>query len=110
MSVGAVPQWFPEYGVRLGRPRAPLPRRVASLRTGSGIYVRRYARGLVAVNPDDSAHRLALAHTMRLVEPHGGGELAPDASTAGWGVGTRTVNGSVELQAHEGAVLLADRP
>jgi hypothetical protein len=106
MSVGAVPQWFPEYGVRLGRPRTPLARRVASLRTRSGVYVRRYARGLVAVNPDDASHRLALAHPMRLVEPHGGGELGPGASTAGWRLGTGAVGGSLELPAHGGVLLL----
>jgi hypothetical protein len=107
MTSGIAPQWYPEYGVRLGRPRAGLPRRVAALRTRTGVYVRRYARGLVAVNPDDAPRRLVLARPMRLVTPHGGGQLDSHAGTAGMGLTSRRVSGSLELPAHSGALLLS---
>jgi hypothetical protein len=68
--------------------------------------MRRYARGLVAVNPAGSSRRLALARPMRLVVPHGGGQLGPDAGTAGMGLSTRRVRGSLELPAQSGALLL----
>jgi hypothetical protein len=106
MDIGQMPQWFPEYGVRLGRALAPPPASVEALRTAGGLYVRRYARGLVAVNPDGRAHTLTLSRPARLVVPVGGGALNAATDTRGWGLQERPVRGSVVVPAHGGVVLL----
>jgi Hypothetical glycosyl hydrolase family 15 len=98
---GPAPQWFPEYGIDLGAPADPL-----ALRAVGGIYVRRFARGVALVNPDDAAHAYALDGTARLVEPHGGGTLGTDADVSGMGLSTRPVSGTLTLPAHSGAILL----
>jgi hypothetical protein len=46
---------------------------------------------------------------MRLVVPHGGGELDASASTRGWRLTTRRVTGTLTLPAYSGAVLLNPR-
>jgi hypothetical protein len=104
MDIGGEPQWFPEYGLALGRAMAPPPASIDALRVG-GVYVRRYARGLVAVNPDVRAHALALARPMRLVTPVGGGVLDAGASTRGWGLRERSVSGSIVVPGHAGVIL-----
>jgi hypothetical protein len=106
MDIGQVPQWFPEYGVRLGRASAPPPASVDALRTPGGLYVRRYADGLVAVNPDARDKLLAAPAAARLVVPVGGGALNAAADTRGWGLRERPVSGSVVVPAHGGVVLL----
>jgi Hypothetical glycosyl hydrolase family 15 len=106
MWIGAEPQWFPEYGVDLGAPLAPPPANIEALRQPDGLYVRAYARGLVAVNPGSQAARLALATPMELVRPVGGGGLNGAASTSGWGLRRKPVRGSVTVPAHGGLVLL----
>jgi hypothetical protein len=79
---------------------------VASLRDPGGVYVRRFQRGLVAVNPDSSSHVLSLSAPGRVVEPQGGGALDAGADTSGWALSERPVSGSLELPAHAGAVVL----
>jgi hypothetical protein len=106
MDIGQMPQWFPEYGVPLGRALAPPPASVDALRMAGGLYVRHYAHGLVAVNPDERAHRLSLRRPARLVVPVGGGALNAAADTRGWGLRERPVSGSVVVPAHGGVVLL----
>jgi hypothetical protein len=106
MWIGDEPQWFPEYGVRLGPALSPPPASVDALRVPGGLYVRRYACGVVAVNPDTRAHTLSLARPMRLVVPVGGGALNATANTSGWGLLQRPVSGSVVVPPHGGAILL----
>jgi hypothetical protein len=106
MWIGAEPQWFPEYGVRLGRALAPPPANIDALRVGR-LYVRRYARGLVAVNPGSAAASLRLATSMKLVRPVGGGALDARADTKGRGLRLPRVSGSVTVPAHDGIVLLS---
>ncbi len=106
MWIGAEPQWFPEYGVDLGQGLAPPPANIESLRVGR-LYVRRYAHGLVAVNPGPSAASLSLAGPMKLVCPVGGGALNAAADTRGWGLRLGEVRGSVSVPAHGGVVLLS---
>ncbi|HJS93056.1 MAG TPA: putative glycoside hydrolase, partial [Solirubrobacteraceae bacterium] len=84
MDVGSEPQWFPEYGVELGPALAPPPRSIDALREAGGLYVRRYARGLVAVNPDGRSHVLVLSRATRRVDPIGGGAIGAGAGTRGW--------------------------
>jgi hypothetical protein len=102
MWIGGEPQWFPEYGVQLGPAQS-----ADALRVPGGLYVRRYARGLVAVNPDTSTHALALPRPMRLVIPVGGGALDAAASTRGWALRLRRVSGSFTVPPHAGAILLS---
>jgi hypothetical protein len=107
MDVGTVPQWFPEYGVDLGLPASPPRASIEALRVRGGLYVRPYARGLVAVNPDVRPLRLRVPAGMRLVRPVGGGELPANASTAGWRLVLLRVAGpSVIVPAHGGVVLV----
>jgi hypothetical protein len=107
MDIGISAQWFPEYDLNLGPARDPLPADVASLRDPGGVYVRRFQRGLVAVNPDSSSHVLSLSAPGRVVEPQGGGALDAGADTSGWALSERPVSGSLELPAHAGAVVLS---
>ncbi len=106
MDIGQVPQWFPEYGAPLGPALAPPPANIDALRAG-GLYVRRYAHGLVAVNPDGRLHALPAPAGARLVVPVGGGALDGAADTRGWGLRERPVSGSVVVPAHGGVVLLS---
>jgi hypothetical protein len=106
MWIGGEPQWFPEYGVPLGRALAPPPASIDALRVPGGLYVRRYAHGLVAANPDVRAHALSLSAPMSLVVPVGGGALNGAADTRGWALRYRPVSGSITVPAHGGVVLL----
>jgi uncharacterized membrane protein (UPF0136 family) len=106
MDIGISAQWFPEYGLDLGHARDPLPADVAALRDTSGVYVRRFERGFVAVNPDASSHTLALDAPGRLIEPVGGGGLDAAADTSGWSLREHPISGSLALPAHSGAIVL----
>ncbi|MGN6867110.1 MAG: putative glycoside hydrolase [Solirubrobacteraceae bacterium] len=107
MDIGSEPQWFPEYGVDLGPALAPPPASIDALRTAEGLYVRRFARGVVAVNPDGRSHVLALSGLARPVDPIGGGALSAGAGTRGWGLRLVPVRGRVVLPAHSGLVLIS---
>ena len=107
LDIGITPQWFPEYGLRLGRAVDRLPVRIGALRSASGLYVRRFAHGIVVVNPGETAARYALPGRLAQVTPHGGGALPPNARTPGWGLSRRGVAGSVTLGGHTAEVLLS---
>ncbi len=104
MDIGQEAQWFPEYGIDLGPALAPPPRSVDDLRTSGGLYLRRFANGLVAVNADPVPH--AFTATGRLVHPFGGGALGPSADTRGWGLRETPVSGAIVVPAHGAVVLL----
>ena len=108
LDIGIEPQWFPEYGIDIGRAVTPLPSSVGALRNSLGVYVRQFARGLVVVNPGGTAASYAFTGTRSLVEPHGGGALPADASTRGWGLRRQSVTGSVTLAPRTAEVLLSD--
>jgi hypothetical protein len=110
MDIGGEPQWFPEYEVKLGPALpalTPPPASVEALRVPGGLYVRRYARGLVAVNPDVRAHAMTVRAGSRLVVPVGGGALDASADAHGWGLRERPVSGSIVVPSHGGVVLLS---
>jgi Hypothetical glycosyl hydrolase family 15 len=107
MDIGSEPQWFPEYGVDLGPALGPPPTSIDALRQPGGVYVRRYARGLVAVNPDGRSHALIVPAGTRRVVPVGGGAVAASASTRGWGLRLVAARGRVSLPAHSGLVLIS---
>lgn len=93
--------WFPEYDVQLGAAVDP-----PGLRTDQGAYVRRFAGGLVVVNPGDSTVRYALPTAMQQVTPSGGGAVpASGALPAAWRLSTAPVT-SVTLGPRRAAVLL----
>ena len=105
MWVGAEPQWFPEYGIPLGRAISPVPANIDALRRPDGLYVRRYAHGGVAVNPGAQAVRMSFGAPVRVVRPVGGGGLDGAADTSGWGL--RSVHaGSVVVPGHGGIAWL----
>jgi hypothetical protein len=110
MDIGSEPQWFPEYGVDLGPALEPPPATVDALRVASGVYVRRYARGLVAVNPDGRSHALVLSRAARRVEPIGGGALGAGADTRGWRLRLVPARRRVVVPAHGGLVLITSAP
>jgi hypothetical protein len=109
MDIGSEPQWFPEYGVDLGPALAPPPASIDALRVAGGLYVRRYARGLVAVNPDDRSHVLALSRAARRVVAIGGGALGAGGAARGWRLRLVPVGRRVDLPAHSGLVLISSR-
>jgi hypothetical protein len=88
--------WFPEYDVDLGAALDP-----PGLRVDQGAYVRRFAKGLVVVNPGDATVRYSLPGTMRQVAPVGGGAVPNDGHLE-----TVPVT-SVELAPRRAAILLA---
>jgi hypothetical protein len=93
--------WFPEYGLQLGAGVDP-----PGLRQDQGAFVRRFANGLVVVNPGDSTLTYRLPAPMRLDTPHGGGAVPDDGVVpASWGIDETTVT-SVTLPPRHAAVLL----
>jgi hypothetical protein len=93
--------WFPEYGIDLGAAVDP-----PGLRQDQGAFVRRFANGLVVVNPGDTTVTYTLPSQMSLVTPSGGGPV-PDSGQlpASWTL-ERTPVGSVTLGPRRAAVLL----
>jgi Hypothetical glycosyl hydrolase family 15 len=106
MDVGLEAQWFPEYGIDLGAPLSAPARSIDALRRPGGLYVRRFARGTVAVNPGPTPLGLELAAPATLAAPVGGGALPADANVSRWRLRRIPVSGSVTVPAHGGAVLL----
>jgi hypothetical protein len=100
--LGIEVDWFPEYGIDLGAAVDP-----PGLRAQDGAYVRRYAKGLVAVNPGDAPVTLQLDAPYQRVVPSGGGRV-PDSGVlpAAWTLARTPVAGSLTLAPREGAVLL----
>jgi hypothetical protein len=65
--------WFPEYGLDLGAPVDP-----PGLRRDVDVFIRRFAKGLVVVNPGDGTVRYSFASPLNRVTPVGGGAV-PDS-------------------------------
>ena len=74
--------WFPEYEIDLGAPVDP-----PGLRRDQGVFVRRFANGLVVVNPGDTAVRYTLPAPLDRVTPSG--DRLVRAATAGVSLGSR---------------------
>lgn len=82
-------EWWPEYDVDLGAYVDAPPARVDALLeradgVSPGLYVRRYARGIVVVNPFAQPQPLDLERTMWSAQPVGGGEVPASGRTDGW--------------------------
>jgi hypothetical protein len=109
MWIGGEPQWFPEYGVDLGRALTPPPKSIDALRIPGGLYERRYQHGVVVVNPGTQTRTLIFHEPVAVLRPVGGGELDGAASTRGWGLRWDRTNG-VRVQAHGGVIYRALSP
>jgi hypothetical protein len=92
--------WFPEYDLDLGTGVDP-----PGLRQDQGAFVRRFANGLVVVNPRHSTVTYRLPAPMRLEMPSGGGAV-PDTGVLppAWGM-RETVVTSLSLAPGRAAVL-----
>jgi len=105
MDIGEEPEWFPEYQIDLGNPVDALPAQISAfLQPGSDVYVRRYARGMVYVNPFSETRRIQPPDGYLLVQPQGGGILPPDGKPAGSLL--TTVVPSLELQGYQAAIFI----
>jgi len=107
LDTGLAPEWFPEYGIDLGAPESPPPATIDDLRDDRwGVFVRRYARGLVLVNPGDTARAIDLGRAYRRIVPRGGG-LVPADGTAPGSLTEEAVR-MLDLGGHEAAVVLVE--
>jgi Hypothetical glycosyl hydrolase family 15 len=99
--LGIEVDWFPEYGIDLGVPVDP-----PGLRDENGVFVRRFANGLAAVNPGETPLRFDPGGSYDRVTPQGGGRV-PDSGVvpADWRL-VRTPVASVVLGPRQAAVLL----
>jgi putative glycosyl hydrolase-like family 15 (GHL15) protein len=98
--------WFPEYGVDLGAPAGATPKDTAALRDAHGAFVRRYARGLVFVNPGESGITESLPAGYAQLVPAGGGAVPADGTIpAGWRLDREPLQ-TLTLAPHSGAVLV----
>jgi hypothetical protein len=109
LDIAMEPEWFPEYAIDLGSPIDPLPVTIdAYFNATSQVYVRHYAKGMVLVNPSDTAHTVNLGGTYYRATPSGGGLVPEDGSAPG------TINypavTSVNLGAHQAAIALNALP
>jgi len=108
--------WWPEYGIDLGDYSAhstthELPPNSASLKTASGVYVRKYAKGRVLVNPTGYDLTYPLTTTWYMVGPDqvsGGGAVSSSGTTSG-SFSSVAVSGSVTVVAYSATVLLSSQ-
>ncbi len=107
MDLGIEAQWFPEYAVDLGPALSAPPSTIDALRQPGGLYVRRFVRGIVVVNPGATPRQLKLAAPALVVTPVGGGALPAGANVSGWRLRQTRVSGSVSVPAHGGVILLS---
>lgn len=109
LEVSSLPEWFPEYDLNLGPPKDHLPKMISALLHPSWqVYVRRYAKGFVLVNPTETERRVDLGRQYFRVQPRGGGVVAKDGVPPG-SLTYEPVRALV-LGAHRSAVLLTKRP
>ena len=109
LELGGGPDWLPEYGIDLGPPAEPVPETISQLLHPEWqVYARRYAKGLVLVNPGDETREVDLGVAHYAVCPEGGGFVAEDGTAPGT-LAFRPVE-RLTLGPHQGAVLLRERP
>jgi len=109
LDLGAEPEWLPEYDIDLGPPAQPLPESISELLQPQWqVYARRYAKGLVLVNPTETSREVDLGATCYAVCPQGGGFVPADGSKPG-SLTYRAVQ-SLTLSPRQGVVLLTECP
>jgi len=104
--------WWPEYDLDIGQAVDPdTPDDIDELKDASGVYVRRFTKGMVLVNPNGSPRTFTLdpLDPHWLVIPRGGGEILPDGSLADpGGLDLVLQGGSITLGAWSAAVLVPE--
>ncbi|MBE9565937.1 MAG: hypothetical protein IMF16_04230 [Proteobacteria bacterium] len=109
LELSAAPEWLPEYDIDLGPPIDPLPASISEmLHPQWQVYARRYAKGLVLVNPTEITREVDLGATYHAACPQGGGPVPTDGSKPG-SLTYRALQ-SLTLAPHQGAVLLTECP
>lgn len=110
LSFGQNVQWFPEYTVDLGAPLDSLAADISAYFNPTWqVYQRRYVKGMVLVNPADTAFSaLQPGGTFYQVVPSGGGTVPPDGTAPG-SLCYKPVT-SIDLCSHCAAVLLNQLP
>ncbi len=99
------PEYFPEYDIDPGPPLDPLPTDIDDLFEETwGVYVRRYEKGLVLINPGTETTQIALEGQCRLVKVEGGGMVGIDGTVDG-SLSYQTIDHLI-LQPFQGAILL----
>ena len=107
LDLGLEPEWFPEYGIYLGRAAAPLPATIADLYDAArGVYVRDFANGRVFVNPSAAARSFELGGSFARALPSGGGFVPASGIPAG-ALGHAPVT-ALDLGPHAAAVVVFD--
>jgi hypothetical protein len=108
VEAGMAPEWWPEYGVPIGRPLARPVRHVGALRDpAAGVYRRAFTNGEAIVNPAGSARTLRLGRAAWLAMPRGGGAVSASGRATGR-LAWRRVR-RVVLPPASGAILVARR-
>ncbi len=105
--------WWPEYDLDLGLQTDPtVPSDVTNLRdAASGIYVRRYQKGLVLVNPTAQVRTFLLGSDdpHLLMEPWGGGAIGTNGQMVrAAGLNYSALGSSITLQPWSGAILVPE--
>jgi hypothetical protein len=109
LEVSAQPEWFPEYEVDLGAPAEALPPTIDRyLHPQWRVYLRRYAKGMVVVNPAEETRTIRLDRPSYRVLPRGGGPVPADGRPLGTLAYEQTRE--VALGPHTAAILLTARP
>jgi len=104
------PEYFPEYDIELGSPLDELPTEIDGYFNAAwGLYSRRYANGLVLVNPGLNTQSIDLGGTYYLAQPSGGGLVPASGDISAWSVQYRPVN-RIELAPNQAAILLNVTP
>ena len=77
VDTGGDVSWWPEYEIELGAYTQAPTRHLSDLlvQGTESLYLRRYERGLVLVNPGDNPQQYALVDTLRRYRFSGGGRL-----------------------------------
>jgi hypothetical protein len=109
LDIAMEPEWFPEYAIDLGAPLAALPAGIATFYNATWqVYARHFAKGLVLVNPSNTAHTVDLGGTYFRANPVGGG-LVPSNGSAPGSVSYTAVT-SLSLGPHQAAIVLHQLP
>jgi hypothetical protein len=106
IDMGFEPEYFPEYEVNLGKQQESLPSDIDDFfHEEWGVFLRRYQKGLVLVNPSPSSKKIVLPHLYKLVLPQGGGSVPLHGDVSQWKIRYRLVK-KVTLPPHQGMILL----
>jgi hypothetical protein len=106
LELDLAPEWFPEYGIPIGRPLGSTPANIGALWDASwGVYTRTYSNGLVLVNPTGVTQTVSLGRTYYEATSNGGGDVPADGDVSAWTVSYASLT-SVTLAPNRASVLL----